>query len=114
MRPRGLSSSSPRRTKVGQVAVQKPQWTHLRITASEAAVSGSASRAALKLVCMHAVSVDRLQETAGLEDALGIEGAAHPRFQGGDAGGLGMQRGRRAAQRLVATDQHGVAAGGGG
>ena len=30
MRPRGLSSSSPRSTKVGQVAVQKPQWTHFQ------------------------------------------------------------------------------------
>ena len=52
MRPRGLSSSSPSSTKVGQVAVQKPQCTHLRMMDSEEAMSGSASWAGEKLVCI--------------------------------------------------------------
>jgi len=52
MRPRGLSSSSPSSTKVGQVAVQKPQCTHLRRIFSDSAVSESASCARLKLVCI--------------------------------------------------------------
>jgi len=39
MRPRGLSRSSPSSTKVGQVAVQKPQCTHLRRMCSLRAVS---------------------------------------------------------------------------
>ena len=52
MRPRGLSSSSPSSRKVGQVAVQKPQWTQVRSTWLEAAVSGSRSCSAVKLVCI--------------------------------------------------------------
>src|SRR5258707_13709495 len=52
MRPRGLSRSSPSSTKVGQVAVQKPQCTHLRRICSLRAVSGSLSWARVKLVCI--------------------------------------------------------------
>src|SRR5690349_24207052 len=55
MRPRGLSSSSPSSTKVGQVAVQNPQWTQVRSTVLDEAVSGSRSCSAVKLVCMNAL-----------------------------------------------------------
>jgi hypothetical protein len=51
MRPRGLSSSSPSSTYVGQVAVQKPQCTHLRKIGSLAATVGLSSWRALKRVC---------------------------------------------------------------
>src|SRR4051812_39734395 len=59
MRPRGLSSSSPSRRKVGQVAVHMPQCTQVRSTLLELAVSGSRSCSAVKLVCMN-----RLPESA--------------------------------------------------
>ena len=40
MRPRGESSSSPSSTKVGHVALQKPQWTQARRIFSASAVAG--------------------------------------------------------------------------
>ena len=52
MRPRGLSSSSPSSTKVGQVAVQKPQCTQVRSTWLLDWIAGSRSCSAVKLVCM--------------------------------------------------------------
>src|SRR5690606_2351005 len=42
----------PSVTWVGQVAVQKPQWTHLRRIFSEVATCGSASCSGVKLVCI--------------------------------------------------------------
>src|SRR4051794_1684181 len=52
MRPRGLSSSSPSSRYVGQVAVQKPQCTHVRRIFSDDAIAGSRSCSGAKLVCI--------------------------------------------------------------
>src|SRR3954471_10880313 len=71
MRPRGLSSSSPSSTYVGQVAVQKPQWTHERRICSETAMSGSASWARVKLVCIWSSHAG--VHAAGVEDAYRVE-----------------------------------------
>src|SRR3954467_2558074 len=73
MRPRGLSSSSPNNKYVGQVAVQKPQWTQVRRIFSDSATSASASCASVKLVC----TSDALEHAAGIEHALRIERALH-------------------------------------
>src|SRR6478609_1719454 len=71
MRPRGLSSSSPSSTYGWQVAVQKPQWTHERRIFSETAMSGSASCARVKLVCI--LESHTGVHAAGVEDAFGVE-----------------------------------------
>src|SRR3984893_14998595 len=70
MRPRGLSSSSPRRTYVGQVAVQNPQWVQVRSTFSDCATSGSASCSGVKSVRTASKTVDH---AAGIENAARIE-----------------------------------------
>src|SRR5580704_8011453 len=72
MRPRGESSSSPSSTKVGQVALQKPQWTQARRIFSDSAVAGFLSCAGEKFVCIskfrpHAA---RLQNSIRIERRL--------------------------------------------
>src|ERR1700730_2876030 len=52
MRPRGESSSSPSSTKVGHVALQKPQWTQARRIFSASAVARFSSCAREKFVCI--------------------------------------------------------------
>src|SRR5436189_4856975 len=52
MRPRGLSRSSPSTWYVGQVAVQKPQCTHLRRMASASRPSGVSRMKSASSVCM--------------------------------------------------------------
>src|SRR3954462_10565655 len=52
MRPRGLSRSSPSTWYVGQVAVQKPQCTHLRRMASASRPSGVSRMKSARRVCM--------------------------------------------------------------
>src|SRR3712207_1593673 len=52
MRPRGESSSSPSSRYVGQVAVQKPQWTQVRRIFSDDCIAGSRSCSGAKLVCI--------------------------------------------------------------
>src|ERR1700709_417966 len=82
MRPRGLSSSSPSSRKVGQVAVHMPQWTQVRSTPLEDAVSGSRSCSTVKLVCMgrllevfsvrqHAMPTDHHNQTDGPDQENG-------------------------------------------
>src|SRR5262245_30376533 len=51
MRPRGPSSSSPSSWYVGQVAVQKPQCTHLRRMASASRPSGVSRMKSASSVC---------------------------------------------------------------
>src|SRR6185437_14230231 len=102
MRPRGESRSSPSSTKVGQVAVQKPQCTHLRRIRSLRAVSGSASCARVKLVCMALTHPPRIEET------LGIEAFLHALRQGGERGWLGLEDRHRCPHRLGCADQGGV------
>src|ERR1700730_14295411 len=72
MRPRGLSSSSPSSTKVGEVALQNPQWTQVRRIFSASAVAGFLSCAREKLVCIltfhpHA---SRLQDSIWIDRRL--------------------------------------------
>src|SRR5579885_3846075 len=52
MLPRGLSTSAPNKTKVGQVAVQNPQCTQVRKILLDSAISGSRSRSGAKFVRM--------------------------------------------------------------
>src|SRR3546814_4774792 len=61
--------------------------SHLRITASDVRIAGSASCSGAKLVCMRLP-----QETAGLENTSGIERAAYPGLQGRDLWVAGMLR----------------------
>src|SRR3546814_6867804 len=101
MRPRGLWRSSQSKKEGGQVAVQKPQCTHLRITASDVRIAGSASCSGAKLVCMRLP-----QETAGLENTSGIERAAYPGLQGRDLWVAGMLRWHGSPYRFGRTHQH--------
>src|SRR5437763_16034659 len=75
MRPRGLSSSSPRRTYVGQVAVQNPQWVQVRSTFSDCAVSGSASCSGVKSVRTDSTPFDH---ASGIENPTRIEALLDP------------------------------------
>src|SRR5580700_6998188 len=75
MRPRGLSSSSPRRTYVGQVAVQNPQWVQVRSTFSDCATSGSASCSGVKSVRTASEPVDH---APGIENPARIEALLDP------------------------------------
>src|SRR5919201_754444 len=52
MRPRGPSRSSPRTWYVGQVAVQKPQCTHLRRIESASRPCGVSRMNSARLVCI--------------------------------------------------------------
>src|SRR6201987_2249948 len=77
MRPRGLSSSSPSRTYVGQVAVQNPQWVQVRSTFSDCAVSGSASCSGVKSVRTDSTPVDhapRVEDPTRIESLLDAGG----------------------------------------
>src|SRR5215469_6207013 len=84
MRPRGLSSSSPSKTYVGQVAVQNPQCVQVRRTFSLSAVSGSASWSAVKSVRTGSAPFDH---ATGIEDPTWIEAVL-------DAGSKRSQRRR--------------------
>src|SRR5689334_16541656 len=89
MRPRGLSSSSPSRLYVGQVARQKPQCTHLRRMASASAPSGVSLIQSASRVCISGMARgpsparrgaawSEVVHAAGVEDARGIEGGLEP------------------------------------
>lgn len=78
IRPRGLSRSSPRRTYVGQVAVQKPQWTQRRRIASDEAISGSLRCSGEKEVRIAAaIIVDGDAECLGVSYRCEQLGAPH-------------------------------------
>src|SRR5215469_1048330 len=105
MRPRGLSSSSPSRTYVGQVAVQNPQWVQVRNIFSDAAMSGSASCSAVKSVCTGSLPFDdapRVQNTARVKSLLDTRGKRSQR------GRLRLENQNGLAQRGRAFDQRGM------
>src|SRR5437763_5687851 len=105
MRPRGLSSSSPSSTYVGQVAVQKPQCTQARRIFSDAAISGSASCSKVKSVC---TSSDALDHAARVQDMARVEGFFDPLRQRRQRRGLRLEHRDRAAQPGGALDEAGV------
>src|SRR5215469_1730863 len=105
MRPRGLSSSSPSKTYVGQVAVQNPQWVQVRNTFSEAAMPGSVSCSAVKSVRTRSTPFEDapwVQNPAGVEALLDAGGERCER------GGLRLEDRDSLAQRGRAFDQRGV------
>src|SRR3954466_2396747 len=69
MRPRGPSSSSPSSWYVGQVAVQKPQCTHLRRMASASRPSAVPANSGERWVCTSEVG----EQAAAVEDAGRVE-----------------------------------------
>src|SRR5881394_1156675 len=74
MRPRGPSSSSPSTWYVGQVAVQKPQCTHLRRMASASSPAGVFLNSGASVVCMErlqaGVHPSRIEDPGGIERFL--------------------------------------------
>src|SRR5215472_12416503 len=85
MRPRGLSTSSPSKTYVGQVAVQNPQCVQVRRTFSLSAVSESASCSAVKSGRTGSAPFDH---ACGMEEPTRIEAIL-------DAGSKRSQRRQR-------------------
>src|SRR3954465_5428656 len=69
MRPRGPSSSSPSNWYVGQVAVQKPQCTHLRRMASASRPSAVPANSGERWVCTSEVG----EQAAGVGGGGRIE-----------------------------------------
>src|SRR5215469_10439413 len=102
MRPRGLSSSSPSKTYVGQVAVQNPQWVQVRKIFSLAAVSGSRSCSAVKSVCTRSAPFDH---PSRIEDAAWIEAFLDPGGKRGQCGRLRFEHRDSKAQRQRSSDQ---------
>src|SRR5438552_19065342 len=101
MRPRGLSSSSPRRSYVGQVARQKPQCTHLRRIASASIPAGVSRIQSARRVCIsgRAYPWSEAVHAIGIENAFGIEGALQAPV---DLGDRGLQR-MEDAERAIAA-----------
>src|SRR5712671_7739864 len=102
MRPRGLSSSAPSRTYVGQVAVQNPQWVQVRSTFSDAAVSGSASCSAVKSVRTGSTTLDH---APGIKDSAGVEALLDATREGGKLRRLRLEYRDGAAQCRRSPDQ---------
>src|SRR5258706_630051 len=73
MRPRGESISSPHRTYVGQAGRQKPQWTQSSINAVSGGWCGSKLEGLDGLSCVSCSILDSTKETAGVQDAVGVE-----------------------------------------
>src|SRR5215472_81078 len=105
MRPRGLSSSSPSKTYVGQVAVQNPQCVQVRKTFSLSAVSGSASCSAVKSVRTGSAPFDH---ASGIEDPTRIKAVLDASSKRSQRRRLGLEHRDSAAQPRRASDQGGV------
>src|ERR1700730_4144085 len=106
MRPRGESSSSPSSTKVGQVALQKPQWTQARRIFSASAVAGFLSCSGEKFVC---ISKFR-PHAARLQNSIRIERILQPPRQSGEPLRLRLEYGNSSAGFGRCADQGRVAA----
>src|SRR3984957_5543726 len=98
MRPRGPSSSSPSSWYVGQVALQKPQCTHLRTMACASSPCGVPSNSGVKCVCTRS---ELGVQTAGVEDARRIEGL----LQSSVNAHQDLAHGRKHCGGFVAPDQ---------
>src|SRR5687768_16529528 len=106
MRPRGLSSSSPSTWYVGQVAVQKPQCTHLRRMASASAPSAVPANSGERWVCTGSeIGV----EPAAVEDAVRVELALELAMDAIQRRSKRMEA-RRACAARRSPEQRGVAA----
>src|SRR6516164_6275489 len=105
MRPRGLSSSSPSRTYVGQVAVQNPQWVQVRSTFSDSAVSGSASCSAEKSVRTDSAPFDH---APGIENSARVETLLDTSGESRNGRRLRFEDRDSATQRWRPFDQGGV------
>src|ERR1700737_1932522 len=101
MRPRGESSSSPSSTKVGQVALQKPQWTQARRILSASAVAGFLSCTGEKFVC---ISKFR-PHAARLQNSIWIERRLQPSRQSGEPLRLRLEHRDHRASLLRGADQ---------
>src|SRR6267378_921104 len=107
MRPRGPSFSSPRSRYVGQVAVQKPQCTHLRRMASASRPSGVSRMKSARAVCISEFPSQLRIHAAAVENSLRIELALELPVDLHE----GRPEGLKNADRLVASaKQRGVAA----
>src|SRR5260370_22697886 len=73
MRPLGESISSPHRTYVGHAGRQKPQWTQSSINAVSGGWCGSKLEGLDGLSCASCSILDSTKETAGVQDAIGVE-----------------------------------------
>src|SRR6202045_503418 len=87
MRPPGESSSSPSSTKVGQVALQKPQCTQARRIFSASAVAGFLSCASEKFVCI----LKFRPHAPGLQNGVRIESLLQSPRQTGKPPGLRLE-----------------------
>src|SRR5712672_1589712 len=105
MRPRGLSSPSPSRKYVGQVAVQNPQWVQVRSTFSDCATSGSASCSGVKSVRTASKPVDH---AAGIENPAWIEALLDPTGERRQRRGLRFENRDRTAQLRRTLNQSSV------
>src|SRR5687767_834853 len=104
MRPRGLSSSSPSSTYVGQVARQKPQCTHLRRMASASRPCGVSRIQSARWVSIASLEV---VHPAGIEDAGRVEGLLEAPV---DLEQRRAQRMKHAERLVAAAEERGVAA----
>src|SRR5882757_3594123 len=89
MRPRGESISSPHRTYVGHAGRQKPQWTQSSISAVSGGWCGSKLEGLAGLSCVSCSILDSTNETAGVQDAVGVEAMLELAHEWKGVGGQG-------------------------
>src|SRR5260370_24399652 len=99
MRPLGESISSPHRTYVGAAGRQKPQWTQSSINAVSGGWCGSKLEGLDGLSCVSCSILNSTKETAGVQNAVGVEAMLELAHEWKGVGGHGGRD--RACMRRV-------------